>query len=468
MKIDLAALDPAPTAMVANLPYSVATPLILRTIEELPSLRALDGDGPARDRRPAAGGAGQPRPTARPSVARPARLRGRAGAHGRPGRVQAAAAGRLGDPAAAPHAARAPTRRPATWSAPPSPTAASRWRARWSIADARAAARRSARRSWSSACPETPAPRRSRRASSPPCPRRCSPGLTPDPSDRDSRCSSTPPPSSTSASTSAARRDDGLHELCSLFEPLALADLIAVDEAERDEVVCPGVEGENLAARGAGGAARAGLGRAAAADRDREADPGRRRARRRQRRRRRGRCGWPRGEVDRPAEPDRRRARRRRPLAAAPGPGPGRGRGREGRAAARPRPSTRSSCCPTAAASRPPRSSPRPTGSASAASEAELDELAARLRAGGRRRRLAARLRRAAGQRPRAGGASRCGPRSARRSTPCARPARRVAFLTGSGPTAFGLFADLAAAERAAASARPRRRDRLRRPGPAP
>ncbi len=39
MKLDLAALTPAPTAMVANLPYSVATPLILRTIELLPSLR---------------------------------------------------------------------------------------------------------------------------------------------------------------------------------------------------------------------------------------------------------------------------------------------------------------------------------------------------------------------------------------------------------------------------------------------
>jgi 16S rRNA (adenine1518-N6/adenine1519-N6)-dimethyltransferase len=36
--LDLTALDPAPTAMVANLPYSVATPVILRTIEELPSL----------------------------------------------------------------------------------------------------------------------------------------------------------------------------------------------------------------------------------------------------------------------------------------------------------------------------------------------------------------------------------------------------------------------------------------------
>jgi len=45
------------------------------------------------------------------------------------------------------------------------------------------------------------------------------------------------------------RRADGLHELCSLFEPLALADALAVSEAERDEVLCPGVEGENLAAR---------------------------------------------------------------------------------------------------------------------------------------------------------------------------------------------------------------------------
>jgi 16S rRNA (adenine1518-N6/adenine1519-N6)-dimethyltransferase len=39
MKLDLTALEPVPTAMVSNLPYAVATPLILRTIEELPSLR---------------------------------------------------------------------------------------------------------------------------------------------------------------------------------------------------------------------------------------------------------------------------------------------------------------------------------------------------------------------------------------------------------------------------------------------
>lgn len=46
-----------------------------------------------------------------------------------------------------------------------------------------------------------------------------------------------------------ASREDGLHELCSLFEPLTLADAIEVSVADRDEVICAGVEDENLAAR---------------------------------------------------------------------------------------------------------------------------------------------------------------------------------------------------------------------------
>jgi 4-diphosphocytidyl-2-C-methyl-D-erythritol kinase len=41
-------------------------------------------------------------------------------------------------------------------------------------------------------------------------------------------------------------RDDGLHELRSLFCPLTLSDRIVVSDAEEDEVVCPGVEGPNL------------------------------------------------------------------------------------------------------------------------------------------------------------------------------------------------------------------------------
>lgn len=38
MRIDLAALRPAPTKVIANLPYGVATSALLRTIEELPSV----------------------------------------------------------------------------------------------------------------------------------------------------------------------------------------------------------------------------------------------------------------------------------------------------------------------------------------------------------------------------------------------------------------------------------------------
>lgn len=38
MDVDLAAFDPSPTAVVSNLPYAVATPVILRTVAELPSV----------------------------------------------------------------------------------------------------------------------------------------------------------------------------------------------------------------------------------------------------------------------------------------------------------------------------------------------------------------------------------------------------------------------------------------------
>lgn len=38
VKYDLSLLNPPPTAMVANLPYSVATPVIMRSIFELPSI----------------------------------------------------------------------------------------------------------------------------------------------------------------------------------------------------------------------------------------------------------------------------------------------------------------------------------------------------------------------------------------------------------------------------------------------
>lgn len=43
-------------------------------------------------------------------------------------------------------------------------------------------------------------------------------------------------------------RDDGLHELRSLFCPLILSDRVEIGSADADEVVCEGVSGPNLAA----------------------------------------------------------------------------------------------------------------------------------------------------------------------------------------------------------------------------
>ena len=52
VKLDLAALDPAPTKVVANLPYGVAATVILRTIERAAGASTtLGGDGAARGRR---------------------------------------------------------------------------------------------------------------------------------------------------------------------------------------------------------------------------------------------------------------------------------------------------------------------------------------------------------------------------------------------------------------------------------
>jgi 4-diphosphocytidyl-2-C-methyl-D-erythritol kinase len=44
-----------------------------------------------------------------------------------------------------------------------------------------------------------------------------------------------------------SRRPDGLHELCSLFASIDLADELTVERADADEVRCAGVEGPNLA-----------------------------------------------------------------------------------------------------------------------------------------------------------------------------------------------------------------------------
>ena len=40
MRVDLRALEPSPTVVVSNLPYSIATPVLLRTVAELPEVAA--------------------------------------------------------------------------------------------------------------------------------------------------------------------------------------------------------------------------------------------------------------------------------------------------------------------------------------------------------------------------------------------------------------------------------------------
>ena len=57
VRLDLAALDPAPTKVVANLPYGVAASVILRTISDLPRGEHLGGDGAEGGRRALRGGA---------------------------------------------------------------------------------------------------------------------------------------------------------------------------------------------------------------------------------------------------------------------------------------------------------------------------------------------------------------------------------------------------------------------------
>ena len=58
------------------------------------------------------------------------------------------------------------------------------------------------------------------------------------------------------------RRQDGLHELRSLFCPLTLADRVVVVDAEEDEVVCrPDVAGPNLADEALAALRRSGWGR---------------------------------------------------------------------------------------------------------------------------------------------------------------------------------------------------------------
>ena len=242
------ALDPAPTAVVANLPYSIATPLLLRTIAELPAVGrwTVMVQREIADRLRAAPGS---RAYGAPSVL-----------------VQFACEVRMLRPVdravftPRPRVDSALLRLERTGPAASEPVVRL-------VRDAFAHRRKALARSLEhagggppgggtggarrrSACPRTPArsscrPRSSQRW-------RSALGVM----------SLLAPAKLNLGLFLGERREDGLHELRSLFCPLELADRISVSDAggEADEVVCPGVEGPNLASVALDGAAGAGLG----------------------------------------------------------------------------------------------------------------------------------------------------------------------------------------------------------------
>ena len=357
------ALDPAPTKVVANLPYGVAATVILRTIEALPGVDDLGGDG--AEARSAS--ASPPRPGS--------------AAYGVPSVLaQLACEVRVLRPVSrtvfSPGAERRlRARRPAAAPAPPPDPAlralvqqgfahrrkalrALAWRWRGGDRDARARRARGDR-----ACPPTRAPRRSRRSE------------WRDAARGEARMSAplpARPARSTSASSSARRARTACTRSSPSCRRVSLADELTLEPARgaagrRGRL--PRRRGRRTSPARALAAFReaTGLGRAAAAADDREARARRRRHGRRLRRRRGGAAA--RRPRRRPS-PTRPAAAARRALGAdvASQLRPGRvlmtGAGEHVERAAGAGAARRRWCCPSTPRSRRPPSTARPTGSA--------------------------------------------------------------------------------------------------------
>ena len=258
MRADLAAFAPAPSKVVANLPYGVATAVLLRTIEELPA-SAVGRDGPTRGRRAPGGRTGRTHYGASSVIAQLAcevrivRAIPRTVFHPAPNVDSVLVALRRRDVTASRPAAPRSTRRRER-SMTPSLTAARRSPDRSRSAKEAGEMRHRlaiacARRSRHSATRRTSVRSASRRRTSPRS-RECS---------RDDGA----PPACPRAREDQSRpvrlgrsRHDGRHELVSVMQSISLADELVLDWASdsatrADEVICPGVGpgGENLAAR---------------------------------------------------------------------------------------------------------------------------------------------------------------------------------------------------------------------------
>ncbi len=237
------------------------------------------------------------------------------------------------------------------------------------------------------------------------------------------------------------RREDGLHEIRSLFCPLTLADRIVVGGRRGGPGGVPRRRGAEPGRRGARGASGARLEAPAGEGRDREADSGRGRARRRQRRRRGDSAPgagtrWtgspsslPSLGADVPSQLD-------------PALRPGRRGRRGGRAAAATGRVRRRARARRGGPWRPPTSTRRPIGSGLGRDLAELDAIDERLRAAA-----------ASGASPLdypellvndlGEAALSLRPEIAEALAALREAGAEVALVTGSGPTAFGLFEDI-------------------------
>ena len=261
LDLDLGALAPAPTKVVANLPYGIAASAILRTIEELDGVTrwvAMVQREVGERFAAAAGHAG----LRRPQRARPARLRRPRApldrAHGLPSGPQR----RLGPGRPGPHRPRAHPRgaRPrARRLRPPPQGARALARAEPGPRPRRARSRpRGAR--CSSAIRPTSAPSASRPRSSArsrrPCVSRSAPAQGAQPPGGGTpwadRLHESAPAKVNLCLYVGQTREDGRHELVSIFQPIALTDEVELEPgglgSAMDRVICPGVEGENLAA----------------------------------------------------------------------------------------------------------------------------------------------------------------------------------------------------------------------------
>ena len=253
VKLDLAALEPAPTKVVANLPYGVAATVILRTVAELPAVTTWVAMvqkevGERFAAKPGTAAYGVPSVLAQ--LACDVRVLRAGLAYRLPPRAERRLRPRRADPPRA----RRPSRRCARWSSTGFAHRRKALARSLSLAPGRRAGdpRPRARRARG----DRPPGRRARRAARAGRVARAAGGAArggrPGRGARAMKPLRCLAPAKVNVCLFVGRpRRDGYHPLVSLVQPLSLADELVLEPSDSggDDVVCAGVDGENLAAR---------------------------------------------------------------------------------------------------------------------------------------------------------------------------------------------------------------------------